>query len=80
MQSITIMPKEKKMKCYIEECLTEKKKFRSLKQAKTGFRDLHVHVRKDTVFHSGEEQTRKNRQLMMGDKQSVNFTLTKGGC
>lgn len=34
-----------------------KKKLLSLKEVKTGFRDL----RNDMVFHSGEEQTRKNR-------------------
>lgn len=50
----------------------EKKKLLSLKEAKTGFRDL----RNGMVFHSGEEQTIKNRQLMMGDKQSRNFTMT----
>ena len=52
----------------------DKKKLLSLKEAKTGFRDL----RNGMVFHSGEEQTRKNRQLMMGDKQSRNFTVTYG--
>ena len=52
----------------------EKKKLLSLKEVKTGFRDL----RNDMVFHSGEEQTRKNRQLMMGDKPSRNFTVTQG--
>lgn len=50
----------------------EKKKLLTLKEAKTGFRDL----RNGMVFYSGEEQTRKNRQLMMGDKQSRNFTVT----
>ena len=50
----------------------EKKKLLSLREVKTGFRDL----RNDMVFHSGEEQTRKNRQLMMGDKPSRNFTVT----
>ena len=54
----------------------EKRRLLSLKEIKTGFRDS----RNDMVFRSGEEQTRKNRQLMMGDKQSVNFTVTKGGC
>lgn len=50
----------------------DKKKLLSLKEAKPGFRDL----RNGMVFHSGEEKTRKNRQLMMGDKQSRNFTVT----
>ena len=50
----------------------EKKKLLSLKEVKTVFRDL----RNDMVFHSGEEQTRKNRQLMMGGKPSRNFTVT----
>ena len=53
----------------------EKKKLLSLKEVKTGLRDL----RNDMVFHSGEEQTRKNRQLMtvmMGDKPSRNLTVT----
>ena len=60
-----------KMKSYIEECYG-KEEASSLKEVKTGFRDL----RNGTVFNSGEEQTRKNKQLMMVDKQSRNFTMT----
>ena len=61
------------MKSYIDlKNAMDKKKCLSLKEVKTGFRDL----RNDMVFHSGEEHTRKNRQLMMGDRQSRNFTVT----
>ena len=63
---------KKKMKSYIEECYG-KEEASKFKGSQNWFRrDL----RNGMVFHSGEEQTRKNRQLMMGDKQSRNFTVT----
>ena len=71
MQSIKTMAKEKKLNPTLRNAM-EKKKLLSLKEVKTGLRDL----RNDMVFHSGEEQTRKNRQLMMGDKPSRNLTVT----
>ena len=52
----------------------EKKKLQSLKEVVTGFRDL----RNNMVFHSGGEQTIRKMQLMTGDKQSRNSTVTSG--
>ena len=72
MQRVKTMAEEKNEILAVLKNAMEKKKLLTLKEAKTGFRDL----RNGMVFYSGEEQTRKNRQLMRGDKQSRNFTVT----